>query len=406
MAKAPYRFTVLAVVAAIALATLAVWSVRLVVDVGELRSNVETRVSWLSQIAAAQHALDDEIVDADWAIHAERLRKIAANASETSGPEALTLPAAGDARADLRRDLGVMVAEIRTETSRLSAELGEHWDSINLLVVVSLFFATSTLGLLVYVRLIAQPTESRSAVPLQLATNQLTDRLATVGTLATGVAHEVNNPLTYVTTNLQLLREDLVELDGSQAMMPLVDDALQGAKRVGEIVHGLDRLRTIPVNPASTANLDEVLDDALANQPGLAGVAVRRRGPRLPPVSADAPILTEVFRNIIDNAAHAMREIYHPAHRLQIVTETLPDERVRVSISDTGAGIDPRIQDRIFEPFFTTRDVGDGTGLGLYVCHAIVGSLGGTIDVESSPEGTTISVLLPLSCEKPALQSA
>jgi len=79
---------------------------------------------------------------------------------------------------------------------------------------------------------------------------------------------------------------------------------------------------------------------------------------------------------------------------------------VRVSISDTGAGIDPRIQDRIFEPFFTTRDVGDGTGLGLYVCHAIVGSLGGTIDVESSPEGTTISVLLPLSCEKPALQSA
>ena len=353
MAKASYRLTVLAVVAAVALAALAVWSIRLVVDVGELRSEVETRVGWLQQIAAAQNALDDEIDDAGWVPHAERLEGIAARAP-TASPS-FELPPAGEQRDALRRDLGIMVRDIRGETSRVSAELGQHWDSINLLVVVSLFFATSTLGLLVYVRLIAQPDGRGAIERLQLGGSPLSDRLATVGTLATGVAHEINNPLTYVTTNLQLLREDL---ESSEDLLPLVDDALAGANRVGEIVHGLDRLRTIPVSPATTANLDEVLDAALEDQPGLVGVAVRRRGDALPPVVGDATILIEVFRNLIDNAAVAMQQVFDRPHRLVVVTEAVAEDRVKVSISDTGEGIDPRSQQRIFEPFFTTRDVG------------------------------------------------
>lgn len=401
MAKAPYRFTVLAVVAAIALATLAVWSIRLVVDVAELRSALETRVSWLRRISEAQAALDDDVDASSWAPHAQRLQSIAGRAATTD--RTFELPPAGPPRDALRQDLGLMVQDIRTDTSEVSAELAEHWDSINLLVVVSLFFATSTLGLLVYVRLIAQPNKPAAVGQFRLGSGQLTDRLATVGALATGVAHEINNPLTYVTTNLQLLREDLEQ---SKDLIPLIDDALAGANRVGAIVQGLDRLRTIPVSPTTTANLDEVLDAALEDQPSLVGVAVRRRGDALPPVIGDATILIEVFRNIIDNAAFAMLQVFDRPHRLQIVAEAIEDDRVKVSISDSGDGIDPRIHARIFEPFFTTRDVGEGTGLGLYVCQAVVGALGGSIEVESSPEGTTIAVVLPLVPETRALEPA
>lgn len=402
MTKAPYRLTLLAVAAAIALATLAVWSIRLVIDVAELRSDLEARVSWLRSISEAQAALDDDIDASNWTPHAERLESIAARTT-TTNHSTFELPPPGPPRDAMRQDLGVMVQDIRSETSQVSAELGQHWDAINLLVVVSLFFATSTLGLLVYVRLIAQPHKPATTGQFQLGSSQLSDRLATVGALATGVAHEINNPLTYVTTNLQLLREDLEQ---SEDLVPLIDDALAGANRVGEIVQGLDRLRTIPVSPATTANLDEVLDAALEDQPSLVGVAVHRRGDALPPVVGDATILIEVFRNIIDNAAFAMRESFDRAHRLQVATEAIAEDRVKVSISDTGEGIDPRIQARIFEPFFTTREVGEGTGLGLYVCHAVVGALGGTIEVESSSEGTTIAVLIPLVPETRALGPA
>ena len=394
MTKAPYRFTILAVAAAIALATLAVWSIRLVVDVGDLRSELEGQVHCLRQIAKAQRALDDQTVHSEWEPHAARLHTIALDFDDAEID--FELPPPGPPRDALRRDLDEMVAGIRTHTARTSAELGEHWDSINLLVAVSLFFATSTLGLVVYVRLTGRPRQPRPAAPTRrLPSSPLSDRLAAVGTLATGVAHEINNPLTYVTTNLQLLREDLEAADRADHMAPLIDDALQGAERVGKIVQGLDRLRTIPVKPASSADLDAVLDAALEDQPGLVGITVHRSSDALPPVAGDASILIEVFRNIIDNAVFAIIDGDDRPHRLTVDAEAMGEDRIRVSISDTGRGIEPGIEDRIFEPFFTTREVGEGTGLGLYVCYAVIESLGGSIDVESDAGGTTVTVILP-----------
>jgi PAS domain S-box-containing protein len=239
------------------------------------------------------------------------------------------------------------------------------------------------------------------------------DRMVSVGTLAAGVAHEINNPLAYVMGNLELLTRELPEvLAGSSRFPPselyaIVNDAREGAIRVSTIVRELRALSRGDESSKGPISLDPVLASCMK----MVGNELRHRArlvqdiaPDLPPIEGNASRLGQVFLNLLVNAAHAIPEGRADANsiRLRAYAE---GTNVIVEISDTGVGIPPQVIGRIFDPFFTTKPIGQGTGLGLAISHEIVRSLGGSISVESTlGAGTTFRVLLPATI-RPILAS-
>jgi PAS domain S-box-containing protein len=226
----------------------------------------------------------------------------------------------------------------------------------------------------------------------------LADRMASVGTLAAGVAHEINNPLAFILSNLEFLAEELRRTSPDPEMLRALDDAMDGAARVREIVRDLKTFSR-PVDEVREAvDVRAVLRSAI----GLASNEIRHRAQLVvepgdvPRVAASEYRLGQVFLNLLVNAAQAIPEGHAAEHVVRAATSTGPDGRAVVEISDTGAGIPPEILPRIFDPFFTTKPVGVGTGLGLSICHGIVTQLGGDISVESAPgKGSTFRVVLP-----------
>jgi signal transduction histidine kinase/CheY-like chemotaxis protein len=231
------------------------------------------------------------------------------------------------------------------------------------------------------------------------------DRMASLGTLAAGIAHEINNPLSYVTGNLEAI-EETVHLAKRAAtpadyddLAAVVRDARDGAERVRKIVHGLRAFsRSKEEEQRVTLAIGDVLDAAIrmtGNEVRHRAQLVRQLGP-VPPVVADDGRLTQVFINLLVNAAHAIPEGHVDDNRITVRTRTDEQGRAVIEIEDTGHGMPPEIQARVFDPFFTTKDVGEGTGLGLSICHGIVSGLGGQIAIDSAPgRGTTMRVVLP-----------
>jgi PAS domain S-box-containing protein len=231
------------------------------------------------------------------------------------------------------------------------------------------------------------------------------ERLASMGTLSATVAHEINNPLTYVLGNLEFVAARLSNPATAAAALPdllqRVDQAREGADRVRRIVRGLqsfsrqedDRVEPTDVHAALDRAL-EMADNAVRHR-----ARVARRWGRVPPVLANELRLGQVFVNLLLNAAQAIPEGHAETNEIRVVT--LHDKArgsVAIAIEDTGAGIAPDLMSRIFEPFFTTKPVGSGTGLGLSICHGIVTGFGGSIEVESVVgEGSTFRVLLPVA---------
>ena len=236
------------------------------------------------------------------------------------------------------------------------------------------------------------------------------DRLAALGTLAAGTAHEINNPLAYVLGNTECLIERLDELELAAEtrddLRALLDDVLDGGRRVRKIVSKMVSLsRDVPAD--GPCDLVRTLDDALA----FASHQIHHRAeinvelPELPLVVGDSARLGQVFRNLIVNAFQAIPAGKASSNRISIAGRR-DDTNVAVDISDTGRGIEPAVIGRIFDPFFTTKPVGEGTGLGLSICHSVVTGLGGTITVTSVVGlGTTFRVTLPIA-EVPAVEAA
>lgn len=242
--------------------------------------------------------------------------------------------------------------------------------------------------------------------PADLATLQSrlyqAERLASLGSLTTGVAHEVNNPLTYVLANLEFILEQFRALTPTNAppnlaeLMASAQDAYDGAERVRVTIrdmHTVSRADTDPIGPTSVR---ESLESALR----LAAYALRARATverdvrDVPPVQGNVGLLVQVFLNILINAAQAM-ETYGTIH-----VRVLPagPDWVDVEIEDEGEGIAPGNLDRIFDPFFTTRAPGSGSGLGLFAVRGIVTSVGGSVTCESAlGEGTLLRVTLPVA---------
>jgi signal transduction histidine kinase len=230
------------------------------------------------------------------------------------------------------------------------------------------------------------------------------DRMASLGTLAAGVAHEINNPLAYVIGNLELLELELpalVALGPPGRARDLADalrEARAGSERVSAIVQSLRTFSRGDDDHRGPVDVRRVLDSALGmtrNTLRVRAKVVRDYGP-VEAVVGNEGQLGQVFLNLVVNACQAMPEGKEDANELRVTTRQEGPGCVSVELRDTGCGIPREVLPRVFDPFFTTKPVGEGTGLGLAICHGIVRAHGGEITVESEVgRGSVFRVLLP-----------
>jgi two-component system NtrC family sensor kinase len=238
------------------------------------------------------------------------------------------------------------------------------------------------------------------------------EKLASVGLLAAGIAHELNNPLTGILTFSSLLRKKLA--DGSQDAED-VDLVIQETKRCSTIIRRLLDFAREKTPEKKYADLNRVIEDAvrLVERPAhLHDIdIVLDLASGLPPIWIDEDLIKQVVLNMIVNAQHAIEgkgSITLRSRRCPEPRSAEPGARAvamaEIAITDTGCGIPAQNLQRIFDPFFTTKGVGQGTGLGLSVSHGIVKAHGGAIEVESAvDEGSTFRIFLPM--EAPAAEA-
>ena len=259
----------------------------------------------------------------------------------------------------------------------------------------------------------------------------LSDKLSTVGTLAAGIAHEINNPIAWVMANLGYLKTNieiftsyqkelyhvLEEPDANAKLVLLeklimdpkrqsvtmkfneiVSETLQGAERVRDIVRNLKGFTRVDATEMTQVDLHQVIDTSISMAVPEFKYKARMEknfAPNLPMVIMNSGKMHQIFLNLIVNAAQAIPDGDLQNNKVQITTQ-IDGDMVRVDISDTGKGISPEILPRIFDPFFTTKPAGIGTGLGLSICYDMIRSLGGNIKVKSTiGKGTTFSVYIP-----------
>lgn len=246
---------------------------------------------------------------------------------------------------------------------------------------------------------------------------EFSDRLASLGTMAAGVAHEINNPLAVVVANAHYVLDGLREVQAwvaSQAPPEIkrrVEEAVQAqteiaasASRIARIVADLGTFARPPARASDEADVRRAIEWALratANELRHRAVVSKDVG-QLPLAAIDEVRLGQVLVNLLVNAAHAIApgDVHH--NEISIRARTDEGGFVVVEVKDSGSGIAPEAREHIFEPFFTTKPIGGGTGLGLSICHGIVRSAGGDISVESEVgRGSTFRVRLPVASPKP-----
>jgi signal transduction histidine kinase len=231
------------------------------------------------------------------------------------------------------------------------------------------------------------------AIDLRLARGE---QLAAIGTLAAGVAHEINNPLAYVSANLNHLRALFFEDPDPDEVKEILAESRQGLARVGTIVADLLRMARQGANEREVCDLGEVVRSVLPLVVREAGEAIEVATDVASPlpVWGSAGLLGQVALNLALNAVHAAPEAADRVPRVLIRAHAAAGG-VELVVSDNGPGIPADVRDQIFEPSFTTKPLGRGTGLGLALTRLVVTRHQGTIEVESSASGTTVTVWLP-----------
>jgi PAS domain S-box-containing protein len=234
------------------------------------------------------------------------------------------------------------------------------------------------------------------------------DRMASLGTLSAGVAHEINNPLTYVLVNLEHVLRRLRAHGASpdaealqEELTPMTQalaQAIEGATRVRQIVRDLMTFSRGHVDQKGIVDVRRVLEASIqmATHELRHRAKLEKRLREVPPVEANEARLAQVFLNLLVNAAHAIPEGDAKNHTVTVASWVDAKGAVVVEISDTGAGIAPSVLSCIFDPFFTTRPTGSGSGLGLAISHGIVKSFGGDLTATSEEgKGSTFRITLP-----------
>lgn len=263
------------------------------------------------------------------------------------------------------------------------------------------------------------------------------EKMASIGQLAAGVAHEINNPTGFIASNLTSLAkytkrlsehieflDNIIHTSGDEEnvaavkqhqkqlklnfiqddIADLIEESLEGAQRITKIVQNLKSFSRVDGTDSAVSNLHECLDSALSigwNEIKYKA-EVKKDYQDIPNIYCSAQELNQVFLNLMVNAAQAMPEAEGKSlGEIKISTAT-EESWVVIKISDNGSGIPKEIISRIFEPFFTTKDVGKGTGLGLSICYDIIQKHHGKLSVESElGVGTTFTIKLPIITAKP-----
>ena len=260
------------------------------------------------------------------------------------------------------------------------------------------------------------------------------EKLASLGLMIAGVAHEINNPLAYVANNLAVLERDIRGLtalvaayEAAQAILEsarpdlaaqvaqlaeeidlpyvkehieqIVSSTRQGVKRVADIVQNLRGFARLDQAAVGWVNLHDAITSSLEMIRGRLGrchIVVEQQFGDLPLVMCASAQINQVFLNLLVNALQAIEATSKGGGRIEIRTRAAGDE-VIVEVADDGRGIPAELLPRIFDPFFTTKAVGEGTGLGLSISHGIVSDHGGRIEVENTPgQGSRFRVILPI----------
>lgn len=256
------------------------------------------------------------------------------------------------------------------------------------------------------------------------------EKMASLGQLAAGVAHELNNPAGFIYGNMELLTENVAGLDELLAlyeginlppemvakvdaakraagydgtleeMSSIISDCFEGAARIRDVVQNLRTFSRLDEAEFKKIDIHEGIDSTirlLSRYYSQGHITLERDYGNVPPVDCYAGQLNQVWMNLLVNAAQAVAS---NDGRVRITTQ-LRSAKVIVQISDTGHGIAPEHLKKIFDPFFTTKPVGDGTGLGLSISYSIVQRHGGLITVASQPHrGTTFTVALPVNAKE------
>ena len=246
-----------------------------------------------------------------------------------------------------------------------------------------------------------QDVTEQSLLQAQL---RLTDRLTSLGTMAAGVAHEINNPLAFVLGNLNVVKSTLAPLTDIPDvdlvdLKDAVNEAIEGAERVRQIVQSLKAFSRVDENRRVQCDVARVMQASL----NMAKNELRHRARIVNDINPVGPVLgneaklSQVFLNLLVNAAQAMPDGKSDENTVTVSTRDEGGE-VIASVTDTGVGIPPEVLPRIFDPFFSTKKIGEGTGLGLFVSQGIIKEAGGTLTVHSTPgKGTSFEVRLPIT---------
>lgn len=261
------------------------------------------------------------------------------------------------------------------------------------------------------------------------------EKLASLGQMTAGIAHEINNPINFVQSNVGPLKRDVqdilslleqyanlendydiqlklnnlkaqyknLEIDFlKEEISQLLNGIEEGSKRTAEIVKGLRIFSRMDKNERVSADINECLSSTLVVMKNMTKAEVTlniQLAKDLPKIDCYPGKLSQVFMNLITNAVQATKlPNRQPKDRIITIESAQQNECILIHISDNGAGIPDNIHDKIFEPFFTTKDVGEGTGLGLSIVHGIVAEHNGTIDFQNVPEGgTRFTIHLPIT---------
>lgn len=238
------------------------------------------------------------------------------------------------------------------------------------------------------------------------------NKLSALGEIVTGIAHEINNPLAIMYQEIQWIQHCLSSQDPNsiEEIKDSIQEVSRQIQRCREITHKLLDFARKRKPVAQPANLNEVIEEMVRLVELTTGSSSRKSiqikryyDPQMPLIAIDVPLIKQVILNLLVNAVQALGD---KGGVVTVITRYNDGESVEFSIADTGCGIPPENLDKIFLPFFTTKPPGQGTGLGLSLSYSIVNSMGGTIDVESSPgKGSRFTVTIPLRKEGPSYGS-